>query len=161
MRGPRCRSALAAFTLLYLLGLVAVAAGGPEPPTGDAAAVEAAFGLGAAAAPAALPAGSADVTVEDDEAGVAPAAPGEQEPEESGEARTGGRWAGGVGDWDGVSAWACWGGGGVGGCPGGGSVPEGGLGRLGGGSVRGDAGEGVSARCGVVGPRRRGSVPQG
>lgn len=94
MRGPRCRSALAAFTLLVLLG---VAAGGPEPPPGDAAAVEAAFGLGAAAAPAALPAGSADVTVEDDEAGVAPAAPGEQEPEESGEARPGGRWAAGGG----------------------------------------------------------------
>lgn len=97
MRGPRCRSALAAFALLVLLGL---AAGGPEPPPpplGDAVAVEAVFGLGAAAAPAALPAGSADVTVEDDEAGVAPAAPGEQEPEESGEARTGGRWAGGKG----------------------------------------------------------------
>ncbi|CAN0029903.1 unnamed protein product [Bubo scandiacus] len=88
MRGPRCRSALAAFTLLVLLG---VAAGGPEPSPSDAAAVEAAFGLGAAAAPAALPASSADVTVEDDEAGVAPAAPGEQESEESEEARTGGR----------------------------------------------------------------------
>lgn len=95
MRGPRCRSALAAFTLLVLFG---VTAGGPEPPPlGDAAAVEAAFGLGAAAAPAALPAGPADVTVEDDEAGVATAAPGEQEPEESGEARPGGRWAGGSG----------------------------------------------------------------
>lgn len=99
MRGPRCRSALAAFTLLLLL--LGVAAGGPEPPppplAGDAAAVEAAFGLGASAAPAALPAGPADVTVEDDEAGVAPAAPGEQEPEESAEARTGGRWATGWG----------------------------------------------------------------
>lgn len=90
MRGPRCRSALAAFTLLVVLG---AAAGGPEPPPDHAAAAEAAFGLGAAAAPAALPAVSADVTVEDDEAGVAPAGGGEQEPEERGEARPGGRWA--------------------------------------------------------------------
>lgn len=88
MRGPRGRSALAAFALLVLLG---VAAGGPEPPPSDVGAVEAAFGLGAAAAPAALPAGSADVTVEDDEGVVAPAAPGEQEAEGSGEARTGSR----------------------------------------------------------------------
>uniref|UniRef100_A0A8C3Q686 Eukaryotic translation initiation factor 2-alpha kinase 3 n=1 Tax=Geospiza parvula TaxID=87175 RepID=A0A8C3Q686_GEOPR len=88
MRGPRGRSALAAFAFLVLLG---VAAGGPEPPPSDAAAVEAAFGLGAAAAPAALPAGSADVTVEDDEGGVAPAGPGEPDTEGSGEARTGSR----------------------------------------------------------------------
>lgn len=142
MRGPRCRSALAAFTLLYLLGLVAaaVASGGPEPPTGDAAAVEAAFGLGAAAAPAALPAGSADVTVEDDEAGVAPAAPGEQEPEESGEARTGGRWAGGSVIGMGVSAWACWGGGGWAAARVGGQCLRGGSAVWVGGSVRGDPG---------------------
>ncbi|KAL2305486.1 hypothetical protein Nmel_007473, partial [Mimus melanotis] len=61
------------------------------PPPIDAAAVEAAFGLGAAAAPAALSAGSPDVTVEDDEGSVAPAAPGEQEAEGSGEARTSSR----------------------------------------------------------------------
>lgn len=86
MRGPRCRSVLAALTVLFLLG---TAAGAEEAPRGDAAVVEeAAFGLGAAAA--ALPAGSADVTVEDD---VAAAPLGEQEAESSGEARSGGRWA--------------------------------------------------------------------
>ncbi|OXB78781.1 UNVERIFIED_CONTAM: hypothetical protein H355_011799 [Colinus virginianus] len=83
MRGPRCRSALAALTVLVLLG---TAAGAEEAPQGDAAVAEAAFGLGAAAA--ALPAASADVTVEDD---VAAAPLGEQEAEGSGEARSGGR----------------------------------------------------------------------
>lgn len=91
MRGPRCRSALAALTVLFLLG---TAAGAEEAPRGDAAVVEeAAFGLGAAAA--ALPAGSADVTVEDD---VAAAPLGEQEAEGSGEARSGSRW-----DWSRVT----------------------------------------------------------
>ena len=85
MRGPRCRSVLAAFTVLFLLG---TAAGAEEALQGDAVVVEAAFGLWAAAA--ALPAGSADVTVEDD---VTAAPLGEQEAEGSGEARSGGRWA--------------------------------------------------------------------
>lgn len=133
MRGPLCRSALAAFTVLVLLG---VAAGGPEalpPPPSDVAAVEAAFGLGAAAAPAALPAGSADVTVEDDEAGVATAAPGEQEAEESGEARTGGRWVSVTGmriGARGCGAELC--------CPDGGSACR-------------DAAHGVNFRFGVLG----------
>ncbi|XP_043368661.1 eukaryotic translation initiation factor 2-alpha kinase 3 isoform X3 [Dermochelys coriacea] len=79
MRAPRCRSALAALAVLVLLGAAAAAA--PEPARGDARGGEVGFGLGAAAAPAALPAGP-DVIVEDDEAGVAAAGPGEQEPEE-------------------------------------------------------------------------------
>ncbi|KAG6923755.1 eukaryotic translation initiation factor 2 alpha kinase 3 [Chelydra serpentina] len=85
MRAPRCRCALAALAVLVLLGAAA-----PEPARGDARGGEVGFGLGAAAAPAALPAGP-DVIVEDDEAGVAPAGPGEQEPEEEEETRPGGR----------------------------------------------------------------------
>nr|XP_008167940.2 eukaryotic translation initiation factor 2-alpha kinase 3 isoform X1 [Chrysemys picta bellii] len=85
MRAPRCRSALAALAVLVLLGAAA-----PEPARGDARGGEVGFGLGAAAAPAALPAGP-DVIVEDDEAGVAAAGPGEQEPEEEEETRPGGR----------------------------------------------------------------------
>lgn len=87
MRAPRCRSALAALAVLVLLGAAA-----PEPARGDARGGEVGFGLGAAAAPAALPAGP-DVIVEDDEAGVAAAGPGEQEPEEeeAEETRPGGR----------------------------------------------------------------------
>ncbi|TFK10059.1 alpha/beta hydrolase domain-containing protein 13 [Platysternon megacephalum] len=84
MRAPRCRSALAALAVLVLLGAAA-----PEPARGDARGGEVGFGLGAAAAPAALPAGP-DVIVEDDEAGVAAAGPGEQDPEEE-ETRPGGR----------------------------------------------------------------------
>ncbi|CAM4664028.1 eukaryotic translation initiation factor 2-alpha kinase 3 isoform X1 [Lepidochelys kempii] len=76
MRAPRCRSALAALAVLVLLGAAA-----PEPARGDARGGEVGFGLGAAAAPAALPAGP-DGIVEDDEAGVAAAGPGEQGPEE-------------------------------------------------------------------------------
>ncbi|XP_077672139.1 eukaryotic translation initiation factor 2-alpha kinase 3 isoform X3 [Eretmochelys imbricata] len=88
MRAPRCRSALAALAVLVLLGAAA-----PEPARGDARGGEVGFGLGAAAAPAALPAGP-DGIVEDDEAGVAAAGPGEQEPEEEEEeeeTRPGGR----------------------------------------------------------------------
>ncbi|XP_037754240.1 eukaryotic translation initiation factor 2-alpha kinase 3 isoform X2 [Chelonia mydas] len=82
MRAPRCRSALAALAVLVLLGAAA-----PEPARGDARGGEVGFGLGAAAAPAALPAGP-DGIVEDDEAGVAAAGPGEQEPEEEEEEET-------------------------------------------------------------------------
>ncbi|CAM4550838.1 unnamed protein product [Lepidochelys olivacea] len=88
MRAPRCRSALAALAVLVLLGAAA-----PEPARGDARGGEVGFGLGAAAAPAALPAGP-DGIVEDDEAGVAAAGPGEQGPEEEEEeeeTRPGGR----------------------------------------------------------------------
>ncbi|XP_059577434.1 eukaryotic translation initiation factor 2-alpha kinase 3 isoform X4 [Alligator mississippiensis] len=82
-RGRRAPAALGRLLLLVLVLLVRGAAGRlGRAGTG--------FALGAAAAPAALPAG-ADVTVEDDEAGVTSAGPGEQEPDDEEEGTRPGR----------------------------------------------------------------------